>query len=165
MSPNKHCFFPRLCFFPCLAPWPRPLPPGLSTLINGSWLGTAQPQGNDKYPSRMDSQSSNSYLKGRYHPEEIHQLYFIAIFSTLYFISIPLFRKCFKYTTSHPSSLSLHCSIGILRAFSLDLHHSLGPKSQFAGPDIQITTDAPKESECNKPFLSIKGSKRRKRNC
>lgn len=101
--PSKQTLlFPRLCFFSCLAPWPRPLPPGLSTLINGSWLGDAWLRGNDKYPSRMASQSSNSYLKDSYHPEEIHQLYFIAMFFTLYFISIPLFRKRFKCTPSLP---------------------------------------------------------------
>lgn len=115
----------------------------------------------------MASQSSNSYLKDSYHPEEIHQLYSIAtFFFTLYFISIPLFRKCFKYKPvklllpSLGPSPHLYCSTRVLQEFSLDLHHTLRPKSQFAGPDIQITTGTPKESQWNKPFLSIKESKR-----
>lgn len=91
----------------------------------------------------------NLHLKGSYLPQEIHQLYFIAIFSTLCILSLFL---SLGNALNNPPPLPLAprpclCSIGILPASSLDLHHSLGPKSQSAGPDTQITTDAPEESQ------------------
>lgn len=173
LSPNcpHKCFRTNIASPSAVSPppvwplWPRPLSPGLSALIDGSWWGNAQPRGNEKYPSRMDSQSSNSYLGDSHHPEEIHQLYFIAIFSTLYFISIPLFRKCLNYTPHPPVPHCLRAAAqeARQRGRSLDLRHT--PKKPICRSWHPHNNRCPKGKWVKKTSsLFYQRSKRRKRN-
>lgn len=105
-------------------------------------VGDAHPQGNDKYPQRMDSLSSNTHLKDSSHPRGKTSTLFLAFsFTVSYSFSLKTFKTCLflhlcLYTFLTFTTYRKHFS-----ALSSSLSLTLGPKSQFEGLDIQTIMD------------------------